>query len=330
MATVKVKFRPSLVQGRRGRAHYHLAPAHNNASPQSILLLDFFRTQIEQLLALNRIGTAQNYAKTLQSFSRFLDGEPLAVAELTEQVVCRYNTYLVQRGLVRNSISFYMRVLRAVYNRAVREHLAPQTNPFAQVYTGIDCTRKRAVKQTTIAALNNLPLAEDSPLAFARDIFIFSYCTRGMAFVDIAYLRRSDLRGGVISYTRRKTGQLLTIRIEPAIQRIVDRYRTARSPYIFPIISSLDARTAYQQYKTALYAYNRQLQRLSQMVECECRLTSYTSRHSWATAARDHNVPLSVISAGMGHTSERTTQIYLASLENRVVDNANRDIIGML
>ena len=134
----------------------------------------------------------------------------------------------------------------------------------------------------------------------------------------------------MICYARRKTGQLLSVRIEPSIQRIIDRYISSNSPYIFPILTSLDAAEAYEQYQVALNTHNRLLGRLSAMLGCGCKLTSYTSRHSWATAARNHNVPISVISQGMGHTSEQTTQIYLTMLENSVIDDANKGIIDSL
>ena len=178
--------------------------------------------------------------------------------------------------------------------------------------------------------LHRLELEAGTPLSLCRDMFIFSYCSCGMAFVDIAYLKKSNLQNGMICYARRKTGQLLSVRIEPSIQRIIDRYISSNSPYIFPILTSLDAAEAYEQYKVALNTHNRLLGRLSEMLGCDCKLTSYTSRHSWATAARNHNVPISVISQGMGHTSEQTTQIYLTMLENSVIDDANKGIIGEL
>ena len=87
---------------------------------------------------------------------------------------------------------------------------------------------------------------------------------------------------------------------------------------------------AYAQYQVALNYYNRLLKKLSKRLKLEQGLSSYTSRHSWATAARNHNVPLPVISAGMGHTSERTTQIYLMMLENSVIDRANHGIVASL
>ena len=119
-----------------------------------------------------------------------------------------------------------------------------------------------------------------------------------MAFVDIAYLKKENIQNGVICYARRKTGQLLSVRIEPSIQRIIDRYSSALSPYVFPLLTSTDTKEAYEEYQVAINNHNRQLRRLSKMLPTGCKLTSYTSRHSWATAARNHNVPISVISAG--------------------------------
>ena len=295
-----------------------------------VSVLDFMKNQIRLMRNANRLGTAQNYEKTMKNFAEFLGGVNLPFSAMTEQLVAEYNAFLVQRGMVRNSISFYMRIMRAVYNKAVRQKLVEQSHPFTEVYTGIDRTRKRAVSESVISQLYKLKLAEGTPLALARDIFIFSYCTRGMAFVDIAYLKKENIQNGMICYARRKTGQLLSVRIEPSIQRIIDRYSSELSPYVFPILTSTDTKQAYEEYQVAINNHNRLLRRLSKMLPVGCKLTSYTSRHSWATAARNHNVPISVISAGMGHTSEQTTQIYLTMLENSVIDDANQGLIMSL
>lgn len=294
------------------------------------LVLDFMQNQIRLMRNANRLGTALNYEKTMKNFAEFLGGVNLPFSAMTEQLIADYNAFLVQRGMVRNSISFYMRIMRAVYNKAVRQKLVEQSHPFTEVYTGIDRTRKRAVSESVISQLYKLKLAEGTPLALARDIFIFSYCTRGMTFVDIAYLKKENIQNGVICYARRKTGQLLSVRIEPSIQRIIDQYSSALSPYVFPILTSSDTKEAYEEYQVAINNHNRLLRRLSNMLPTGCKLTSYTSRHSWATAARNHNVPISVISAGMGHTSEQTTQIYLTMLENSVIDDANQGLIRSL
>ena len=348
--SVKVKFRTSRVPGKAGSIYYQVThdrqvrriatririlPAWWDAAAGHVLPLpgeaSVIRLRIDGDVAL-LLGTARNYTRTLNSFSAFLGGTDLPFAAFTESLVEEYNAYLVRRGVVRNTVSFYMRILRAVYNRAVRQRLAEQSFPFSGVYTGIDHTRKRAVEERLIGRLRNLDLSGSDALALARDLFIFSYCTRGMSFVDMAFLRKRDLSGGEINYVRRKTGQLMTVHLETCMREIVRRYewRTRNTPYVFPLLTAEEPGRAYSQYQIALNYYNRQLKRLSQLLGLEEGLSSYASRHSWATAARNHRVPITVISAGMGHTSERTTRIYLSSLESSVIDCANRKILSAL
>ncbi len=297
-----------------------------------INLLSFINQQIEYLNSCNRYSTARNYLRTKNSIALYCNNKDLPLSAVDESFVDGYNLFLQQRGLVRNSISFYMRILRAVYNKAQRQHVIEQnrTNPFINVYTGVDRTRKRAVNEKIIHQLYKMDLKHSPALTLARDLFLFSYCTRGMAFIDMAYLSRSNIRGGEITYVRHKTEQQLVIRIEPAVQTIIDRYSNPFSRYIFPILKSKENAKKFKQYQIALNYYNRQLKRLSFLLRSDCNLTSYVARHSWATAARKHNIPLSVISAGMGHTSERTTQIYLKALDNTAIDTANRKIISCL
>ena len=290
----------------------------------------FIEEQIKQLREEHRFGTANNYEKTMRSLESFVRNKKLTFTNFNEQLIADYNTYLISKGLMRNSISFYMRNLRAIYNKAVKQKIVKKKELFSEVYTGIDKTRKRAVDERLISKLYNLKLDNNDVLTLTRDIFIFSYCMRGMSFVDIAYLKKSDISNGVISYCRRKTGQLMNVRIESCMQCIINKYKENTSEYIFPIIKSDDKGEAYKQYRSGINIYNRNLGILSDMIGSGCKLSSYTARHSWATAARKHDVPISVISAGMGHSSETTTQIYLKSIEDDVVDRANAEIINKL
>lgn len=316
--------------GRRGYSLRDVVDRFRKSRRSTVLA--YVETQAARLEANGKLGTARNYRRTLGSFSDFLGGRDIPFSLVDERLVGQYDDWLRRRGVVRNTVSFYMRILRAVYNRAVKEDVVPQADPFRHVYTGVDQTCKRAVGEDVVVRLRQLDLTHSPSLALARDIFIFSYCTRGMAFVDIAFLRNQDIVGDTIRYVRRKTGQRLVIRIEPCIAKLIGRYAGAGriSGYVFPLLSSDDPVRAFSQYRTALDYYNRRLKKLSGLLGLEVPLSSYTSRHTWATAARNHNIPLSVISAGMGHASEKTTQIYLASLENSVIDQANRSLIASL
>lgn len=292
-------------------------------------VLAFFREQIIDLKRKDRQGTAQNYAHTLHSFSLFLQGKDIPFKLFNGQLILSYNEWLKKRNILRNSASFYMRNMRAMYNKAVRCGLTRQKFPFQRVYTGIDKTHKRAVSETLIARLSSLDLVSNPKLAFARDLFLFSFCTRGMAFVDMTFLNKTNICYGFITYSRKKTGQPLCVKIEPCIQSIISRY-SHEGPYLFPIIHTQEPDAAYRQYQSALSHYNKRLKKLSGLLGEGISLSSYTARHSWATVARNHQVPLSVISAGMGHASEKTTRIYLASLENSIIDQANQRIIASL
>ena len=293
-------------------------------------ITDFFTQQIQKLKNDNRRGTARNYSKTLKSLKAFMKNTDSTFNIVTEQFVESYNTFLIQRGVVRNTISFYMRIFRSVYNKAVTQKIIEQTFPFKNVYTGVDRTRKRAVTETVISQLLSIDLKKSKALQFARDLFIFSFYARGMAFVDIVYLKKSNIQNGYITYVRHKTGQELTIRIETRLQNIINQYEKKDSPYLFPILNTEDVNKAYSQYEIALNYYNRQLKRLSKLLEPNINLSSYTPRHTWATTARNKNVPLSIISAGMGHSSEKTTLIYLTKIDNSIIDEVNKAIIDSI
>ncbi len=250
--------------------------------------------------------------------------------EMTSALMQEYEAYLKASGIVMNTISFYMRILRAVYNRAVEKGIVEQRNPFRHVYTGIDKTVKRALALKEIRKIKELDLTFYPALDFARDMFLFSFYTRGMSFVDMAYLQKSDLKNGVLVYRRRKTGQQLSVKWEECMQAIVDKYKVRVMPdwpYLLPIITVMDAKKVRKQYKNSLYAVNLNLKRVAARIGLSIPLTTYVARHSWASIARNKNIPLAVISEAMGHDSELTTQIYLASLECSVIDKANTLIL---
>ena len=295
-------------------------------------VLSCLATLIDELKKDGRGGNARNLQRALNSFSDFLGGLDRLLKQVDERLVMEYEQWLRIRKVSKNSSSFYMRTLRSAYNKVISRNQMEQTFPFRNVYTGVERTRKRAVPEDIMVRLQKLDLTHSAPLAFSRDMFIFSYCTRGMAFVDIAYLKKEDVSGGILSYVRHKTGQRLTVRIEPLIEEIIERYEpfVHNSPYLFPIITSNDPEEAFRQYQTALGYHNRKLKKLGKLTGENLHLSSYTARHSWATVARKHNVPLSVISAGMGHTSEKTTLIYLDSVENSLIDKANEEILEAL
>ncbi len=290
-------------------------------------LFTFMQEAIGQLKRLNRIRTSETYAATLSSFIKFREGQDILLCEIDSDTMMLYEAWLKGKGVCPNTISFYMRILRAVYNRAVEKELVEQKHPFKHVYTGIDKTVKRAVPLKAIKRIKELDLRLKPHLDYARDLFLFSFYTRGMSFIDLAYLKKSDLQNGFLTYRRRKTNQQLTVKWEKCMAEIVAKYNDcSTTQYLLPIITNplVDER---KQYRNAIYRVNTALKEIARMISLPMPLTMYCARHGWASIAKSKNIPLSVISEGMGHDSEETTRIYLASLDSYVIDQANSLIL---
>ena len=183
-----------------------------------------------------------------------------------------YEASLKSYGVAMNTVSFYNRILRAVYNRAVEKEMTVQRYPFKHVYTGIDKTVKRAVPLKIIKRIKDLDLSFKSSLDFARDMFLFSFYTRGMSFIDMAYLKKKDLQNGILSYRRRKTGQQLFIKWEKSMQEIIDKYPANENGYLLPIIKT--DRNERLQYRNALRLVNNKLKEISVSIGLRCTLAA--------------------------------------------------------
>ena len=283
----------------------------------------------ELLVELRKIGkvrTAGTYQSALNSFERYLNNRgDVSLDALDSNQMIAYESWLKGNGICPNTSSYYMRNLRAIYNRAVEQGFVAQQNPFKHVYTGIDKTRKRAVSLDVVREIRDLNLTKKS-LVFARDIFLFSFYTRGMSFVDMAFLKKKDLQNGILTYRRHKTGQQLFIKWEKPMQELIDKYDTSDIPYLLPIIRN-NGMDEWHQYQNEAHRINRNLKHIGKQMGLGIPLTTYVARHAWASIAQSKNVSLSVISEALGHDSEQTTRIYLASLDTSVVDKANSLIL---
>lgn len=292
-------------------------------------LFNFMENVIIKLKQHGKIRTSETYKATLNSFKKFRKNENIMLDCLDSDVMEAYEAWHRNRGIVPNTISFYTRILRAVYNRAVEQEIIENRNPFRHVYTGVDKTVKRALPLSVIKQIKALDLSLAPTLDFARDMFLMSFYLRGMSFIDMVYLKKNDLRNGHVTYRRRKTGQPLTIAWTKEMQSILDKYPENTSIYLLPIIKTPGTNERCL-YRNTGYNINHNLKKIARLVGITTPLTLYVARHSWASAAKSKGIPLSVIREGMGHNSETTTQIYLASLDTSVVDRANSLILKSL
>lgn len=282
----------------------------------------FTNKRIVEVEAEERWRTAQTYRTTLNTFMTYRKGQDIDFESIDSDMMSEFEKYLFGRGLCRNTTSFYMRILSALYKKAVKKRLCEDKHPFKNVYLGVDKTMKRAVDENVITKLMNYESTNEN-LLFARDMFLFSFYCRGIPFVDLFHLKRDDISNGKLTYCRSKTKQYLTIKIEPCMKEIIDRYKT-KEETLFPFKSS---KSKNGKHTTALWLYNERLRKISKELNLRVKLSSYVSRHTWASIAKQRGVTTSIISECLGHTNERTTQIYLTSFPQGHLDKANRVVL---
>ena len=289
----------------------------------------FIRKHIIHLQKSNKLSSARKTKNAMNSFTRFIGDDDIAFERLDCDCIEEYEGWLKVNGVCPNTSSFYMRKLRSVYNIAVDRGLTEQRNPFKNVFTGITKTVKRAISLNDLRKIKNLDLTDKPSLDNTRNLFILSFYLRGIPFVDMFFLKKNDLVNGVLSYRRQKTGQLLQIKWEKPMQHIIDRLGETATTYLLPIIKDTDT-DAWKQYENERRKANRNLKKIGKLVGLELSLTTYVARHTWASVAKHMNIPITVISEGLGHDSVNTTKIYLASLDTSVVDKANSKIMKAL
>lgn len=313
-----------------GKAYTVEEVASEFVSPATVTgVVSFTRKLIDDLRKMGKKSMARRYSLTLNSLLKFTNEKEIAWDDFTSTLVTGFEEFLRQRGLCRNSTSFYMRNLRSIINRASEQDYEVPRNPFKHVYMGVDKTVKRAVSLKTVCKIRDINLSAYPHLDFARNLFMFSFYTRGMSFIDIAFLRKTDLTNGIITYFRRKTSQQIQVRVENQTREIMDKLGESTTSYLLPIIGSENT-DADSQYRNVYHRVNRNLKKLGEMLKLETKLTLYVARHAWASIAHHNNIPISTISKAMGHDSETTTLIYLSSIDSSVVDKANRRIMSLM
>ncbi|MCC8188636.1 MAG: site-specific integrase [Bacteroides sp.] len=296
-------------------------------------LSSFVELLVRELVNEKRERTARAYKSTWRRLLSYSGKSDLSAEDLTEAFIRGFEKHLQAEKCSLNTISFYMRNLRAVYNKGKEKGIFPPEfqHPFRHVYTKIAPTRKRALSKDDVSRLNCF----DETL-FARltpeekdalHLFLFSFHACGMSFVDLAYLRKSDIQGKVLSYYRKKTGRLIQMNISEGMQRSIEyfRLRTQHSPYVFPVIQDT-TRSAYSQYCTGLRVQNQRLKTIKEKTGIRKELSTHMARHSWATIARSESVSVDVISEALGHSFVSTTYIYLESFGSNVIGQATQKV----
>lgn len=300
-----------------------IAKEDTNVCP---MLGEYVRELTQRLYRNGKHRSAEIYTCTLRSFMRFRKEKDLQICQLDSLIMEDYESYLRKSGLTLNTISFYMKRLRAIYNKALEQYGLEDRNPFVHSFTKNTPTAKRALTAENIHQIVAATTITEEE-ALARDLFLFSFYTRGMSFVDIAFLEKGSIKDGQLIYKRKKTGKELRVAWRPCMQEIADRHPSLDGKHLLGIVNQNIVTDVRKQYHYRQCRVNKALQKFARRIGMPMKVTMYCARHSWATIAKEKNIPISVISDSMGHNSEKITRIYLKSINDDVIDRYNDMLI---
>ncbi len=295
--------------------------------------LDYGNQVVADLRLAHRMGTARSYAGVLKILQAYCNHGDISFQQITHSFLSQFEISHREHGSGTNSLGVYMRTIRAMYNRAIKDGLVErELYPFEYYKIKTAPTQKRALDAPLLAAIIQLQLEPSNPLFNTRNYFVASYMMYGMNFTDMAYLEKSDIIDGRIHYRRKKTGKVYDIKITEGLQKILSFYISQKpeNDYVFPIIKRESSYEKNEDIIGARKRYNKKLKQLAIACEISQNLTSYVSRHTYATQAMLHQIPLNAISTMLGHSSLKTTEVYLKSLPSTKLDEYNALVLNQL
>lgn len=299
-------------------------------------VFEFTETLIKQMKSSGKIGNAKVYQGTINRLILFSKSKDLEFADITYDFLVKYEASLISSGLMGNSVSLYLRTLRSIYNKAIKSQIVERTlYPFHQISIRHEKTKKRAISKEKIKIIENAELPDDTNFLNARNYFILSFNLIGISFMDMALLKNSNIVEGRLTYIRKKTGKYYSIKLTEKAKAIVEYYQINQlkknaTNYLLPIIPNHCSTNPLDEYKYAkmgLKLCNTYLRKIATLYSIEEHLTTYVTRHSWATIAKKMGYSVDLIAEALGHSfGNKVTSVYLDSFDSEVIDEMNEKI----
>lgn len=299
---------------------------------QKITFGDFIDGEIEALINENRLKYAYTFKNLKRSILKFQGDTQFRFSIIDIEWLNSYEQWLIHsEGLNMNSIGILFRTLRVLFNKAITHKIVRQElYPFRE-YKVSKLKRSTAKRSLVKGDLSELFRYKTNNYykQFALDIFVFSYFTAGINFVDIAHLTKENILDNRIVYIRKKTKKLIKIPLQPRALELINKYSNNESKYLFPILSDFhktEIQKANRIHKI-IGKTNKYLSQIGEELNSPIKLTTYVARHSFATVLKRSGVNTAIISESLGHSSEKVTQIYLDSFENSQIDEAMKNLL---
>lgn len=305
----------------------------NSGRKLTLTYTKFHERIIEDLNKADKIGSAKIEKDTLNSLHRFFKKKEIGFNEIDYSALKKFEAYCISRGNKQSSIAIRMRTLRSVFNQAIKSQIITEKQyPFKQYKISQlkESGKKEYLNEDEIELLKTYE-AKEEKYAFAKDMFLFSYYSRGINFLDLIKLEKSNLNGERINYIRSKTSIPVSFKMNEYTREILDKYSsTEDSKYIFNILNTENPTQVYlknRSKKVLTYYVNQQLKEIMKELEINKNISYYCARHSFATVLKFNNISIETIREALGQKDIKSTMSYLNTLPDNKLDKIIEDVL---
>lgn len=303
-------------------------------SQQNTSFNEFVEQTIKELHESNKSGNALVYQASWNRLLSFIGNRKLSFIEVDYTLLEAFKGHLLKDNVKTNTISNYFRTIRAIYNRGIKaKHIDRCHYPFHDIAIKSEKTLKRAVNIQDIGKLSTLALKRETSAWHSRNYCMLSFSLIGISFTDLAYLKPSDIQKGRLIYRRRKTHKLYNIKLTDIAKSLLDIYKGRNTKYLLPVLPPSiieDSLEAHKVIKQFIKTTNKYLKNMSKELDLD-KITTYVTRHTWATTAKRMGYSNELIAEALGHEyGNKITNIYLDSFDQSVIDELNEKVLKSL
>lgn len=300
---------------------------------QTISYTSFHENLLEEIKNSGKLSTYNLEKDTLRSIQRFFSKTEITFRDLSVDAIYKYQSFLNGNNNSQSTIGIRMRTLRAVFNKAITREIIPASMyPFNKFKVSKikESGKKEYLSEEELELLKNAKLLEKNEIK-ARDMFLLSYYGRGINFIDLMQLKKTDLYKETITYKRSKTGVIVNFKLNEYWKKKIQEYESEiDSYYIFNIIHNNQNSQIYINNKKQKYLksyINTPLKRILSDVGIKKNITYYCARHTFATVLKFNNISIDIIKEALGHKDIKSTMSYLNTLPSNTLDKMIDDII---
>lgn len=290
---------------------------------QKAELFELMDDYINWLKSQNRIKTAKTFETTKHALEEYTGRTQILMIEVDENFLSGYVDFELMRGNSINTAGLNLRNLRSIFNTAIkRKVISADLYPFRSFKIPKQDTRKRSISAGEIGKIFKAKLTDPYQIQ-ARDTFMLLFFLIGINMKDLYYLKPEDIVDNRIIYKRAKTGKEYSILIQPEAMKIINKYRDPEGEWL------LVFHNKYRDHEVFTKQINNFLNEFVPGLKVKMKVTTYVTRHSWATIAYNNGISKDVVQKALGHGTETVTDVYI-DFDLKPVDEANRKVIDLI